>query len=83
MMRMNHPERASILIGISPVTKEPGNEINVFVPVSAFIAKMPERIAFILTVIIASNPFHFVSTKGMSAMAINAVKINTTASNII
>jgi hypothetical protein len=68
---------------MSPVTNEPGNVTKVLIPVSALKATNPDNSEFILTAIIASNPFHFVSTKGTIEMAIKAVNTNTTASIII
>lgn len=73
---IKNADKASILTGILPVTKEPWKINSVTIPVIDGMAMIELRAAITITVATAIMPFHCTLAKGISAMAKKIITIN-------
>jgi len=69
MIRTNQPERASIRIGIAPVTSDPGRINEKSVPVNDCIAGILLSAELRITATMAITPFQFAPANGMHTIA--------------
>jgi len=76
IIKINHPDSASMRTGIVPVMKEPRKKYSKFSPDNACKAGMLLRAAITVTVVTVTIPFHRTGTNGISITAERIIIIN-------